>query len=101
MNPMPAPRFTVEIGESTWTIKLVPRVPRFGEPRSKGPLLGITHFASKTIYIGKKQSAESALTTLCHEYGHAFEDEYDIDIPHELIYLVSPMISRLLLANYL
>ena len=91
-------RFDVLIKDQIYEIKLVSRIPKRGGGKNSD---GFTCPETHEIFIRKTLSAEEVLETLIHEYIHAIELEYDIDIPHDLIYQLEIPIRRLLLDNYL
>jgi|GEM_PF-2937288 len=54
----------------------------------------------KEILIDSGQSKREKAKTLIHEILHAFEYEYNIKIPHKLIYQLEEPIYRFLVDNW-
>jgi len=62
--------------------------------------LGMCDPETNVIFIKNKLSDEERFNTLCHEILHAFEFEYDLDIPHKHIYALEKPILEFLLNNF-
>lgn len=82
------------INGELWTLK-------FGRPAKicKGAKLGLCDPSTRTIIINPKQSKDEMLCTFIHELIHAIDMEYDIKIPHKLIYKMELWMFDLLTAN--
>jgi hypothetical protein len=89
---------TVVVGETVWDIRFVRKI---DDKRSAGKeTVGLCNDDDKEICvrlgIGKREQAK----TLIHELLHALEFEYQISIPHELVYKLEEPIYRLLCDNW-
>lgn len=89
---------TLMVGDSVWEIRFVRKMPH-GNAKDKNTV-GMCCDDDKEICvrlgIGKREQAK----TLIHELLHALEFEYQISIPHELIYKLEEPIYRLLCDNW-
>jgi hypothetical protein len=84
---------TILVGDTVWDVRFVRRI------LEDKTAVGQADFDEKEILIclgiGKKEQAK----TLIHELLHAFECEYKINLPHELIYKLEEPIYRFLCDN--
>lgn len=87
----------ITIGESVWQV----RRPRKLKAPGKGEVLGLCDTVNQVIHVKAGLGYTETLVTFVHEVLHAFEDEYELDIPHELVYGLEAPIAYLLLDNFL
>jgi hypothetical protein len=85
---------TLVIGDEEYSVKFV------GIIRGDKSVLGICDPSSKEILIKKGISAPDKFATLIHEILHAIEAEYEINIPHSLVYKLDHALIDLLLQNF-
>lgn len=85
---------TVVVRDAVWDVRFVRSI------REDKTAVGQADFDEKEILIclgiGKKEQAK----TLIHELLHAFECEYQIALPHDLIYKLEEPIYRFLCDNW-
>lgn len=86
------------VGDSIWAIRFMRRL---AADDGKMITWGLCDPAEQTIYIRLGQSPKERLKTLLHEILHAIEEEYQLDIPHQLIHRLEDPLARLLIDNYL
>ena len=84
----------LQVGESIYSIRFVRRIP--DEPKDT---VGLCDDGDKMIWIRLGQTPRERWKTLTHEIAHALEAEYQIKIPHKLIYRLEEPIARLLEDN--
>lgn len=84
----------VIVNGNYWDIKFCRKTP--DNPPSD---LGLCDPGIKTLFIRYKQSSRETFMTFCHELLHAIEDEYEIDIPHNVIYKLEDAIADLVENN--
>lgn len=83
------------VGDGLWTLRFVRRL-----DDDPGRITwGLTDPSDKVIYIRMGQTAKGRLETFVHELLHAVEYEYEIEIPHALIYKLEGPLVRLILDN--
>jgi hypothetical protein len=61
---------------------------------------GLTYFETRTIDLDGALSPRILFRTFCHEVLHAIEHEYEIVIPHRLVYLLEAPIERFVVDNF-
>jgi hypothetical protein len=88
----------IYFGDSVWSIKVVRKITEGGP--GKGVTLGLTDSEKQEVTFKSRQSFEDKLETLVHECAHIIEHEYDIEIPHWLVYKIAKGFTRLLIDNY-
>lgn len=62
--------------------------------------LGLCDPTNHTLQIRCRQTPLETLKTLAHEVLHAIEDEYDIEIPHALIYILEQALVDFFIQNF-
>lgn len=82
------------VREEWYEVRFAQVIP--GEPKST---LGLACQETKTIWIKLGQSPRDRFKTLMHEIMHIIEYEYDLKIPHRLIYALEEPLIRLILDN--
>ncbi len=97
MNPKDFPRVLV-IGDSIWKVRLVNVIKEPGHGR--GQIFGLTCPDLKLIKIVKSLPDREFARTYVHEVCHAIEEEYDIEIPHWLIYALEEPILDFIIENF-
>lgn len=86
------------IGDSIWTVKSVRKI-QFNE--RKRETIGLNDPSTQEILIKTGMSPKERLTTLIHEIIHAFEDEYDVEIGHEIIEKIEDGVAQFFIDNFL
>lgn len=79
------------VKDALWTVRYVRTL---GGNRS-----GLTDPSEKIIYIRQKIGSKERMRTFAHELLHAIEHEYEIEIPHRLIYRLEIPLVRLIVDN--
>lgn len=85
---------TIIVKGSLWEIQFVRVIPN--EPNASG----LCDRDEQQISIESSLTKSEKAKTLIHEILHAFEYEYNIRIPHKLVYLLEEPIYRLLVDNW-
>lgn len=62
--------------------------------------LGLCDASEKELFIKLGQIPRERLATFIHELIHAFEEEYDFDLPHPIVYKLEKAIVAFLLDNF-
>ncbi len=62
--------------------------------------MGLCDPEKRVIYIRLGQPHSETFNTFIHEVLHAFEAEYDVDVPHETVYTLERALSDFLLTNF-
>lgn len=86
------------VGDNLWTVRFVKYIPHDKPGRY---CLGASDPEEQTIYILMGQKPRERLSTFVHELIHVLEYEYNISIPHRLVYSLEDPIVRFLVDNYL
>ena len=95
---MKLPEFLL-IGDSIWSVKLVRKI---DYPRHKVRItVGLADPETCVISLKKSLSTEDKLEYFVHELIHALDHEYDLNIPHKLVYKLQKPIADFLRANFL
>lgn len=81
------------VRDQIYTVKFVDRIR--GVKRGRGKC----SFESQTIWIKRNMTEPEQLVTFCHELLHAIEFEYEIDIPHGLIYALESPLAQVIVDN--
>ncbi len=84
----------IQVGENIWDIRFVQKL-------EDGHTSGLCDPSENTIYVMLKQTPEERLKTVLHEILHAIEHEYQICIPHKLVYALEGPLAQLIIDNYL
>ena len=82
------------VGEETYTLKFVSRI-----PGCKAKDVGLCDPESRIMYVKKGLSKAMLYRTVAHELLHAIEFEYEIEIPHKLVYQLEKAIVDTQLMN--
>lgn len=82
------------VGDVEYTVKFVRKIP---DPDPK--CIGLCCSSEQVIYILQGLSPKERLETFVHELLHAFEFEYEIAIPHQLIYALEKPVVNFLVEN--
>ena len=85
---------SIYVNGSLWEIFFVRGIA--GEPDAAGQCDG----DEKEIMVDSSLSKREKAKTLIHEILHSFEYEYNIKIPHKLVYQLEEPIYRLLVDNW-
>ena len=89
---------TYLVGESIWNLKFKRQVePTDGKNRET---VGLCDPSEKQVSIRLSQSKEDTLKTFIHEFLHAFEDEYEINLKHSDVYKLEEAIYHFLVDNF-
>lgn len=86
---------TVKVADEIYKIKFVRKVP--GQDENT---MGLCDPETRVISIKLGQSVTETFNTFIHEVLHAFEYEYDLEVPHKLIYAFERALSDFLLTNF-
>lgn len=71
------------------------------DPASNAPAYGLCDLDSKIIYLTMGMDKITAMQTLVHEIMHALEEEWGMDLPHEIIEtLEHPVVLVFILNNW-
>jgi hypothetical protein len=84
----------IHVGEETYQIRFVSKLPG-GRKRD----IALCNPQTRTIHVKRGLTKSQLLRTVVHEILHALEFEYDIEIPHKLIYQLEKAIVDTLLMN--
>jgi hypothetical protein len=84
----------VIVRDMPWRVKFVRNCP------GSRTDLGLCCPSQQTIYIKLKQKPKETFMTFIHELLHAFEFEYDFNIPHKAIEQLEKPISEFVLDNW-
>jgi hypothetical protein len=87
----------IHIGEETYTVKFVTRFPKGVKDRN---CVGLCDPSTRTIYLKKGMSKSQLFRTFIHEILHGLEFEYDIPVPHKVVYQLEKAIGDLLMTNF-
>lgn len=85
------------IGDAIWRVRFVREIERSG----KFITWGLCDPCDQVIYIRLGQSSEDRFITFCHELVHAWEAEYEFEIPHELVNKLEKPMARFIIDNVL
>lgn len=86
----------VTVGDSIWRIVFVRKVRLVKNPEN---VMAATCAETQTIEIVYGLSRKELLETFLHEVMHAIEYEYDINIPHDVIYKMEPGLASFFAEN--
>jgi hypothetical protein len=86
----------LHVNEETYSIKWVDKRPEWNNKRD----CGLCDPQTCTIYLKRGMNKAKAFRTLIHEAIHAMEAEYDIDLPHTVVYQLEKAIADTLLMNF-
>lgn len=84
------------VNDETYTLRFVSRI-----PGGKAGDIGLCDAGKKAIFIKKGLTKMQTFRTLTHELLHAIEFEYELKIPHSLVYQLEKSIVDTLLYNFL
>lgn len=73
------------LGDTQWSVKFVRKMPPVAADTKRHRTVGYCCFETSTVYILMGLSPFERLVTFVHELMHAFEAEFDLEIPHKLI----------------
>lgn len=82
---------TLLIKNEVWEIKFVRKM--------ENNMVGLCDPGDKIIYIKMGQSRCDLFKTFIHEWMHALEEEYCIEVPHKVIYSFEDAIVESLIEN--
>ena len=85
------------IGDYEWDLKFCRKIE---DGTSASDTMGLCDPSIKRLSILQKQSILERLTSVSHEILHAFEDEYEFEIPHHLVYKLDRAIALFILMNF-
>lgn len=85
------------VGDSVYQVRFVRRITQVSEKGKE--TLGLCCPSEKEILLVQGMDARERLSTLLHELLHAIEFEYDIDLPHALVYKLEGPLTQLILDN--
>jgi hypothetical protein len=60
---------------------------------------GLTFFSDKEIHIAMGMDNEETIATIAHEWAHAACHEYDLKLPHAIIYKIEEALGFLITRN--
>lgn len=92
---------SVLIKDTVYDIVFVKKMRHKTRSGGLGITYGICDPSEAKILISKGIGKKKTLETLIHELLHAFEAEYDVDIPHRLVYRLEKPILDFLINNSL
>ncbi|NCY21739.1 hypothetical protein EBX31_07265 [bacterium] len=86
------------VGDSVYLVRFVRAIG--GEPAgSDKETLGLCCPGEKEILLKQGMTPRERMSTFIHELLHAIEFEYEIDIPHKLVYQLEGPLTQLVLDN--
>lgn len=88
----------IVVGDSIYRVRFVRKICEAKEG-SDSETLGLCCPGDKEILIKQGLDPMERLSTLIHEILHCLEFEYEIEIPHKLIYQLERPITQLLMDN--
>lgn len=88
----------ITVGDNIWSVRFVRHIPHDVPGRI---CLGLAEPSEQIIFIKMGQKPKARLHAFLHEILHVLEYEYDLSIPHRLIYRLEDPLARFLMDNYL
>lgn len=88
-------RTELHVNEETYSVRFVKNIP--GEPKST---VGLCDPGQHIIWVRSNLTKNMLARTYIHELLHAIEIEYEIEIPHKVIYQLEKALADTLLANF-
>lgn len=85
----------VHVCEETYKVKFVDKIPQGGRK-----CVGLCDPGTRTIYIKNGLTKSQTFRTFTHEAIHALEAEWEIDMPHKMVYQFEKAIVDFLLMNF-
>jgi hypothetical protein len=81
----------IHVGDETYVIRFVSRMPKNE--------VGLCDDGAHVILIKRGMSKAQTFRTVVHEVLHAIEFEYQLKVPHKLVYQLEKAIVDVLLMN--
>jgi hypothetical protein len=89
----------VWIGGELYDVRLVKQIPFDVDGIPRDELEGYCCTETQTIYVVRGLTLLATWAAFWHEVLHAAEFEYEIDIPHEVVYDLDTPLARFFLDN--
>lgn len=89
----------ITVNEDMWHVRFVRRMPEMSKQEDL-ETRGLCDPSLWTIYVKVGLDRRETLMTFIHELLHAFEESYQVEIPHPLIYRLEVAFADFLLHNW-
>jgi F420-dependent methylenetetrahydromethanopterin dehydrogenase len=93
---------TFRLGKNWWRVEFLPpsEMAQFNA-NGRGRVLGLCDGEDRIIYLADDLKGRRLVQTFLHEAIHAVDYDFNIKIPHKLVYALDRHLGNFLWTNYL